>query len=115
MNLLPKTTNAHKLEHGPYYDTCENHLLMNLAIDVCVFNNYSLITKYQAQPTKIGGLISDGIFIGRGSIRLRLGLKNSFERLILKIKNVYYFLKSFSNFISLGLLNNSDIYHNNEN
>ena len=67
------------------------------------------------QPTKIGGSISDGISPGRGKIRLRLSLKDGSEGLILNLQNIYYLPKSPCNLVSLGLLNDSGIYHDNEN
>lgn len=73
------------------------------------------MTEYREQPTKIGGSTSDGVSPGRGRIRLRLGLKDGFEGLILNPQNVYYLPKSPCNLVSLGLLNDSGIYHDNEN
>lgn len=71
--------------------------------------------EYREQPTKIGGSTSDGVSPGQGKIRLRLGLKDGSEGLILNLQNVYYLPNSPCNLVSLGLLNNSGIYHDNEN
>lgn len=73
------------------------------------------MTEYQEQPTRIGGSTSDGISLSQGKIRLRLGLKNSTEGLILNFWNVYYLPNSPCNLVSLGLLNNSSIYYDNKN
>lgn len=73
------------------------------------------MTEYRERPTKINGSTSDGISSGRGKIRLGLGLKDGSERLILNLRNVYYLPKSPCNLVSLGLFNDSGIYHENEN
>ena len=64
---------------------------------------------------KIGGSTSDGISLGKRKIRLRVALKDGFEGLILNLQNVFYLPNSSCNLLSLGLLNNSDIYYDNEN
>ena len=92
-----------------------NYWLVDLAADIHVCNNQLLMTEYQEQPTKIGRSTSDRISPSREKIRLRLGLKNGLEGLVLNLNNVYYLLYSPCNLISLELLNNSGIYHNNEN
>ena len=71
--------------------------------------------EYRTHPTKIGGSTSDRISPGRGKIRLRLALKDGFEGLILNLQNMFYFPNSPCNLLSLGLLNNSGIYYDNEN
>ena len=50
---------------------------------------------------------------GRGKIWLKLELENDLEGLILNLQNVYYLSNSLYNLVSLGLFNNSGIYHNN--
>ncbi len=73
------------------------------------------MTEYRTHPTRIGGSTSDGISPGRGKIRLRLALKAGSEGLILNLHNVFYLPNSPCNLLSLGLLSNSGIYHDNEN
>lgn len=73
------------------------------------------MTEYRELPTRIGGSTSDGISPGRGKIRLRLGLKDSSEGLILNLRYIYYLPNSLCNLVSLGLLNDSRIFHDNEN
>ena len=51
---------------------------------------------------------------GRGKVRLRLALEDDSEGLIFNLQNVYYLPNSPCNLVSLGLLNNSGIFHNNE-
>lgn len=64
---------------------------------------------------KIGGSISDGVSSRRRKIWLRFGFKDSSERSRLNLQNLYYLPKSPCNLISFGLLNDSDIYHDNKN
>ncbi len=88
---------------------------MDSANDVHVYNNRSLITEYHTHPTRIGGSTSDGISPSRGKIRLRLALKDGSEGLILNLYNVFFLSNSPCNLLSLGFLNNSGIYYDNEN
>lgn len=39
-----------------------------MATDIYIYNDYLLMMEYQEWPTKIGGSISDGIFLDRGKI-----------------------------------------------
>lgn len=48
-------------------------------------------------------------------IEMQLGLKDCSKGFILNLQNVYYFLNSPCNLISLELLNNSGIFHDNKN
>ena len=59
--------------------------------------------------------MSDGVFLGREKIQLRLTLNDGSERLILNLQNVYYLPTSPCNLVSFGFLNDSDIYYDNEN
>ncbi len=61
------------------------------------------------------GSTSDGSSPGRGKIRLRLGLEDDSEGVILNLRNVYYLPSSPCNLVSLGLLNDSGIFHDNRN
>lgn len=72
------------------------------------------MTEYCTHTTRIGESTSDGISPGRRKIRLRLALKDGSEGLILNLSNVFYLPNSPCNLLSLGLLNNSGIYHDNE-
>lgn len=92
-----------------------NCWLIDSAADVHVCNDLSLMTEYYDKPTKIGGSTSDGSSPGRGKIRIRLGLEDGSEGLVLNLRNVYYFPSSPCNLVSLGLLNDSGILHDNEN
>lgn len=73
------------------------------------------MTEYQELPTRIGGSTSDGLSPSRGRIRLRLALKDRSKGLVLNLCNVYYLPNSPCNLVSLGLLNDSGIFHDNEN
>ena len=59
--------------------------------------------------------MSDRISLGQGKIRLKLGLKDKSEGLVLNLQNIYYLSYSQCNLVYLGLLNNSRIYLDNEN
>lgn len=72
------------------------------------------MTNYRERPTSIGGSTSNGTSPGNGSVRLRLALKDDSEGLILNLQNVYYLPSSPCNLVSLALLNNSGIFHDNE-
>lgn len=73
------------------------------------------MTKYYNKPTRIGESTSDGLSPGKGKIRLQLGLKDSSKGLILNLRNVYYLPSNPCNLVSLGLLNDSRIFHDNRN
>lgn len=92
----------------------QNCWLVDSAADVHVCNDKSIMTAYQERPTKVGGSTSYGVSPGRGRVRLRLGLEDGSEGLILNLENVYYLPNSPCNLVSLGLLNNSGIFHDNE-
>lgn len=53
--------------------------------------------------------------IARERIQLRLGLKNGSKGLILNLQNVYYLPNSPCNLVNLELLNNCEIFYDNEN
>lgn len=71
--------------------------------------------EYYNKPTKIGEFTSNEFSSKRGKIRLRLDFEDRNKVFILNLQNVYYFSNNPCNYISLGLLNNSGILHNNEN
>lgn len=73
------------------------------------------MTEYYNKPTRIGGSTSDGLSPGRGKVRLRLAQKNGSEGMVLDLKDVFLLPSSPSNLVSLALLNNGGIYHDNEN
>lgn len=72
------------------------------------------MTNYRERPTSIGGSTSNGTSLGNGSVRLCLTLKDNSEGLILKLQNIYYLPSSSCNLVSLVLLNNNGIFHDNE-
>ena len=73
------------------------------------------MTEYYEKPTRIEGSIEDSLSPGKGRIRLRLGLEDGSEGIILNLRNVYYLPSSPCNLVSLGLLNDSGIFHDNGN
>lgn len=73
------------------------------------------MTEYHDSPTRIGGSTSDGVSPGRGKVRLRLSQKDGSEGVILNLKDVFFLPSSPSNLVSLALLNNNGIFHDNKN
>lgn len=92
----------------------DNWLLVDLAANIHVYNNKTLMTDYTEQPIKIGRLLLNRVSPGRRKVRLRLGLEDNLKSLILNFQNVYYLPNSLCNLISLGLLNDNGIYYNNK-
>lgn len=88
---------------------------MDIAADVYICNDLRLMTDFTERPTGVGGSTSDGVPPGRGKVKIRLALEDGTEGLILNLTNVYFLPNSPSNLVSLGLLNDSVIYHDNEN
>lgn len=72
------------------------------------------MTDFIENPTKVRGSTSDGITPGRKKVKIKLALKDGTKGLILTLTNIFYFPNSPFNLVSLGLLNNADIYHHNE-
>ncbi len=118
-------TNTMKTEQTPEVDSWQPRILilrgprqdcwlMDSAVDVHVCNNLKLVTNFAERPTRVEGSISDGISPGRGIVQIRLALEDGTEGVILNLQNVYYFPNSSSNLISLSLLNDADIYYDNE-
>lgn len=88
-------------------------LVDNLA-DMHICNDKRLMIDFIQNPTKVRGLTSNSISLGRGKVKIRLVLKDEIERLVLTLTNVFYLPNNLFNFVSLGLLNNGRIYHHNE-
>lgn len=92
-----------------------NCWLIDSAADVHVCNNRFFMIKYYNKPIRIGGSTFDGSSPGTGKIRLWLSLEDGSEGFVLNLQNFYYLPSSPSNLISLGLLNDGGVLHNNEN
>lgn len=73
------------------------------------------MTEFYDKPTRIGGFTSDGVSPGWGKVRLRLSLKDGTEGVILDLKDVFFLTSSPCNLVSLALLNNHNIFHDNKN
>lgn len=72
------------------------------------------MTDFAERLTKVGRSTSDGISPGRGTVQIRLALKDGTEGVILNLCNVYYLPNSPSNLVSLSFLNDAGIYYDNE-
>lgn len=92
----------------------QNCWLVDSATDIHIYNDKSNMIEYQDYPTQVGRSTSDGVLPGKSKIRLRLGLHDNSESLILNLHNMYYFPNSPCILLSFGLLNNSGIYYDNE-
>lgn len=89
--------------------------LLDSAADVHVCNDIRLLSHYQERATIVGGSTADGVSPGRGKIRLHLALEDGSEGVALTVNNVLYMPNSPCNLVSLGRMNNSGIFYNNEN
>lgn len=83
--------------------------------NIYICNNQFLIIEYYKKLIKIVGFIIDSLLLRRKKIKFQLIFKDGSKKIILNLQNIYYFLSSLSNFISLKLLNNSGIIYNNKN
>ncbi len=79
-----------------------------------VCNDQRLITEYIEKPTRVGGSTANGVSLGRRKVKIRLAKKDGSKSLVLTLTNVFYLPNSPSNLISLGLLNDTGIYHHNK-
>lgn len=84
-------------------------------MDVYVYNNPKLMTNFYNKQIQIGSFIANKILPGQEKIRLCLSQKNSTKEMVLNLKDVFFLLSSLCNLISLALLNNNRICHNNKN
>ncbi len=81
---------------------------MDSAADLDVCNDLRLMTDFTERPTRVGRSTADGVSAGRGTVRIRLVLKDGSEGLILNLRNVFYLPNSPSN------LNDAGVYYDNE-
>lgn len=88
--------------------------MIDNAADVHVCNNQRLMREYTEKPTRFRGFTANGISSGRGKIKIRLTKKDGSEGLVLILTNVFYLPNTPSNLVSLSLLNDTRIYHQNE-
>ncbi len=88
--------------------------LVDSSTNVHVCNNLRLMTDFAERPTRVGKFTLDGIFPGRGTVRIRLVSEDGSEGIILNFRNVFYIPNSPSNLISLSLLNDVSIDYNNK-
>lgn len=72
------------------------------------------MTDFTEKLTIVDESTSDRVLLRQSTIQIRLTLEDRTEKIILNLCNIYYFLNSLLNLISLILLNNADIYYDNE-
>lgn len=88
--------------------------LMDSTIDIHIYNDLKLMTDFIKKPTNIGGSIAGRVCPGRGTIQIRLALKDKREGIVLNLWNIYYLPNSLFNLVNLSLLNNVNIFYDNE-
>lgn len=71
--------------------------------------------EYYEKPTCIERFMLDELLPKHGKIHLYIAQNDRLEEMILNFKDNFFLSSSPINFISLVLLNNSKIYHNNKN
>lgn len=82
----------------------------------CLCNNdQKIITKYYNKPTYIKKFILSKLSLRYEKICFYLIQKNRLKKIVFDFKNIFLLLNSLSNLVSLGLLSNNKIYHNNKN
>lgn len=89
--------------------------LIDSAANIYVCNDLRLMTGYLANPIKVRNSTSDGILPGHEIVKIRLTKEDGSKKLILNLWNVFYLPNSLFNLVSLGLLNDIGIYHDNKN
>lgn len=89
--------------------------LANSIADIHVDDNSKLITEYYNTRTYIRKSILDRLLPRCEEIDLYLTQKNAIKRIIPNLKDVFFLSNNLSNLISLTLLINSEIDHNNKN
>lgn len=72
------------------------------------------MTDFKENLTKVGRSTSDDISLSRRRVKIRLSLKDSTERIVLTLTNIFYFPHSPSNLVSLNLINDVGIFHHNK-
>lgn len=66
------------------------------------------------RPKRVEGSILNEVLLGWEIIWIKLALENKTKRIILNFYNIYYLSYNLSNLINLSLLNNTNIYYDNE-
>ncbi len=72
------------------------------------------MTEYTEKPRRVRGSTTDGVSPSRGKVKIQLAKKDGSEDLVLTLINIFCLPNSFSNLVSLDLLNNAGIYYHNE-
>lgn len=73
------------------------------------------MTELYNKLIQIGSFISDGILPDQRKVRFYLSQRDGTERAIFDLKDIFFLPSSLYNLVSLALLNNHDIFHNNKN
>lgn len=72
------------------------------------------MTYFKGNPIKVRRLIPESISSSRRRVKIRLVLKDGIEKLVLILTNIFYLFHSLSNLVSLGLLNDTEIFYHNK-
>lgn len=95
-------------------DPTQSYRLVDNVTNIYVCNDMRLITNFEENPTKVGGLTSDSISPGGKRIQIRLTPKNGTKGQVLTLTNVFNLSHSLSNLVSLSVLNDAEIFHYNK-
>lgn len=83
-------------------------------VDIHIYNDKKLITNFIENSTKVKRLTSNNILPSRKMVKIKLVLKDELEKLVFMLINIFYFFYNLWNLISLGFLNNAEIYYYNK-
>ena len=93
----------------------KNSWLLDSAADMHVCNHRYSFTDYTSYSTDLAGSTSTGTSPGRGTIHKTLILEDGLPSSILILNNVLYIPQCPVNLVSLGMLNQHDIFYDNSN
>lgn len=88
---------------------------MNSIANIHIYNDQTLIIKYQERSTGVEEFIFNKTLLDRKKIRLCFALENDSKKLVFNFHYIFYLQNSLYNLVSLTYLNNSNIFYNNKN
>lgn len=88
--------------------------LMDSAADIHICNNRRLMTDFTEKQTRVGGSTTNGVSPGRGTVWIRLVLKDKSKGVIINLWDIYHLSNSLLNLISLDPFNDISILYDNK-